>query len=82
MFARRAAAKKMALGFQAQAMRALGRWQAGAKEELPMPHYKCDPRWITVRFEGKCVRYKRAIRTGERAFYYPEDRALHCEAEE
>ncbi len=46
-----------------------------------MRRYKCDPRWITVRFEAKCVRCKRSIHPGERAFYYPEDRSLYCEVE-
>ena len=44
--------------------------------------YKCDPHWIAVRFEGECVRCKRPIRPGERAFYYPECRSLCCEAAE
>jgi hypothetical protein len=48
-----------------------------------MRRYKCDPRWITVRFEGStCAGCKRPIHTGERAFYYPEDRSLYCEGEE
>lgn len=47
-----------------------------------MRRYKCDPRWINVRFKGECVRCRRAIRTGERAFYYPEDRSLYCAAEQ
>lgn len=46
-----------------------------------MRRYKCDPRWIAVRFDGKCVRCKRQIHLGERAFYYPNDRSLYCEAE-
>ena len=47
-----------------------------------MPRYKCDPRWITVRFEGTCVRCKRSIHPGERAFYYTDDRSLYCAGEE
>jgi len=47
-----------------------------------MRRYKCDPRWINVRFKGECARCRRAIRTGEYAFYYPEDRSLYCAAEE
>jgi hypothetical protein len=73
----------MALGFQAQAMRALPQERTRApKGANAMRCYKCDPRWINVRFEGKCVRCKRPIHTGERAFYYPEDRSLYCEGEE
>ncbi len=44
--------------------------------------FQCDPRWITVRFRGECVRCRHAIRTGERAFYYPEGRSLYCKTEE
>ncbi len=47
-----------------------------------MPRYKCDPRWITVRFDGTCVRCKRSIHPGEPAFYYPRERSLYCEGEE
>jgi hypothetical protein len=47
-----------------------------------MPRYKSDPRWINVKFDGACVRCKRPIRRGERAFYFPEDRLLYCEREE
>ena len=48
-----------------------------------MRRYKCDPRCITVKFKGDtCVRCKRSIHPGERAFNYPEDRSLHCEAED
>ena len=48
-----------------------------------MRRYKCDPRWITVKFKGNtCVRCKRSIHPGEPAFYYPEDRSLYCEAED
>lgn len=47
-----------------------------------MPRYKYDPRWITVRFEGTCVRCKRSIHPEERAFYYTSDRSLYCAGEE
>jgi hypothetical protein len=46
-----------------------------------MRRHKCDPRWINVRFESRCVRCKRPIRAGERAFHYPEDRSLYCDGE-
>jgi hypothetical protein len=59
-----------------------GRWQAVAEGEMPMRRYKCDPHWITVRFEGECVRCKPPIRPGERAFYYRNEGSLYCEAEE
>ena len=47
-----------------------------------MARYRRDPRWIEVRFEGECAKCKRPIRRGERAFFYPEDRALYCDGEE
>jgi len=46
-----------------------------------MARYKCDPRWINVRFDGTCARCQRPVRHGERAFYYPEDRSLYCDGE-
>ena len=48
-----------------------------------MRHYKCDPRWITVRFKGSTyARCKRPIHPGERAFFYPEVRSLYCDGDE
>lgn len=48
-----------------------------------MRHYKCDPRWITVRFKGStCARCKRHIHPGERAFFYPEGRSLYCDGDD
>jgi hypothetical protein len=47
-----------------------------------MARYKCDPRWINVKFDGECARCERPVRCGERAFYYPEDRSLYCGGEE
>jgi hypothetical protein len=44
--------------------------------------YKGDPRWITVRSESICTRCRRRIYAGDRAFYYPEDRSLYCQAQE
>jgi hypothetical protein len=74
--------QKNGAGFPSPSHARPGRWQAGAKGERPMRRYKCDPRWINVRFEGECVHCKLQIRRGERAFYYPEDHSLYCEAEE
>jgi hypothetical protein len=38
-----------------------------------MRRYKCDPRWITVRFKGStCARCKGSIYPGGRAFFYPQ----------
>ena len=48
-----------------------------------MRHYKCDPRWITVRFKGStCAGCKRPIHPGERAFFYPEDRSIYCDSDD
>jgi hypothetical protein len=48
-----------------------------------MSRYKCDPRWIIVRFKVRtCGRYKRPIGLGERAFLYPEDRSLYCDGDD
>jgi hypothetical protein len=55
---------------------------SGRERRTAMRRYKCDPRWIKVRFEGECVRCKRPIHAEERAFYYREDHSLYCGAEE
>jgi len=48
-----------------------------------MSRYKCDPRWIRVRFNGNaCVRCKRPISLGAHAFFYPEERSLYCEGKD
>lgn len=48
-----------------------------------MPKYRADPYWIRVRFKGSaCVRCKRLIRPGGRAFYYPQGHALYCRSED
>ena len=45
-----------------------------------MAKYKCDPRWITVRFKGSaCADCKRPIQRGQRVFHYPQDRSLYCD---
>ncbi len=47
-----------------------------------MTRYKSAPGWITVKFKGNaCLRCKRQIHLGERAFYYPVDRSLYCDGE-
>jgi hypothetical protein len=39
-----------------------------------MSRYKCDPRWIRVRFKGNgCVRCKRPISLGACAFFTPRN---------
>ena len=41
--------------------------------------FKCDPKWIIVRYPAKCAKpdCEIPITPGERAFYYPEDRTLY-----
>jgi hypothetical protein len=41
--------------------------------------FKCDPKWITVRYPAKCAEpnCQTEIKSGERAFYYPGDKALY-----
>jgi len=41
--------------------------------------FKCDPKWITVRYPAKCAKpgCEVPITPGEPAFYYPEDRTLY-----
>lgn len=43
-----------------------------------MASYRGDPRWIEVRFDGRCAKRGcgAAIRRGEAAFYYPNGRQL------
>ena len=45
--------------------------------------FRCDPKWITVRYPARCAEpnYRTEINSGDRAFYYPSDKALydtHC----
>jgi hypothetical protein len=41
--------------------------------------FKCDPKWITVRHPAKCAEpnCQAEINSGERAFYYPGDKAVY-----
>jgi hypothetical protein len=41
--------------------------------------FKCDPKWITVRYPARCAEpnCQAEINSGERAFYYPNDKALY-----
>ena len=40
--------------------------------------FKCDPKWIDVRYPARCAEpnCQTEINSGERAFYYPSDKAL------
>jgi hypothetical protein len=44
--------------------------------------FKCDPKWITVRCPVRCAEpnCQTEINSGERAFYYPSDKALYATA--
>ena len=47
-----------------------------------MSRYKCDPRWITIKFEGNAAFVAGVpIHPGPRLLL-PEDRSLYCEAED
>jgi hypothetical protein len=41
--------------------------------------FKCDPKWITVRYPARCSEpnCQTEINSGERAFYYPGDKAVY-----
>ncbi len=41
--------------------------------------FKSDPKWITVRYPARCAEpnCQTEINSGERAFYYPNDKALY-----
>lgn len=41
--------------------------------------FKCDPKGITVRYPTRCAEpnCQTQINQGERAFYYPADRAVY-----
>ena len=41
--------------------------------------FKFDPKWIAVRYPVKCAEpnCQTEIKSGERAFYYPGDKALY-----
>ena len=41
--------------------------------------FKADPNWITVRYPARCAEpnCQTEINSGERAFYYPNDKSLY-----
>jgi hypothetical protein len=43
-----------------------------------MKHYDNDPRWINARFPGRCKECGRAIKRGDRAYYYPLTKSILC----
>ena len=40
-------------------------------------HHNRDPYALTARYDGQCAKCQRAIKRGERAFYYPNTRTLY-----
>jgi hypothetical protein len=53
---------------------------SGQKEKQIMRRrFKCDPKWITIRYPARCAEpnCQTGINSGERAFYYPSDKALY-----
>lgn len=38
-----------------------------------------DPRWITVKYGGTCGACSARVKKGDRAFYYPREKAMYCE---
>ena len=82
IWVRRAAAEDGA-GFSSTSHMRPGRWHAGAKGEprcvVTSAIQDGSPSSSRV---NTCLRCKRSIHPGERAFNYPEDRSLYCEAED
>jgi hypothetical protein len=53
---------------------------SGRKETPIMRRrFKRDPKWITVRYSTRCAEpnCQTEIKSGERAFYYPNEKALY-----
>ena len=48
-------------------------------EVIIMRSYRKDPYWTTARFVSKCRTCGRAIRKGERIYYYPAGRVVLCD---
>jgi hypothetical protein len=44
-------------------------------------YYAADPKWITVKYTGKCSRCHTVINAGTRAFYYPNGKRLYCSSD-
>lgn len=41
-----------------------------------------DPYWLECRSNLKCARCGAEIKRGDRAFYFPNTRTLHCEGDD
>jgi len=53
--------------------------EAGKEKQVMRRRFRCDPKWITVRYQAQCAEpnCQTEINSGERAFYYPNDKALY-----
>lgn len=45
-----------------------------------MARYKNDPRWITAKYAGKCIRCSNTTPKGAKLFYYPIGKSVYCAA--
>ena len=39
-----------------------------------------DPRWIVAKYKGRCAKCPALVKPGDRVFYWPASRELHCAA--
>jgi len=70
----------MLRGNESNTKHALPQERKRAEEKTDMRRrFKCDPKWITVRYTAKCAEPNcpTEINSGERAFYYSSDKALY-----
>ena len=42
-----------------------------------MARYSLDPKWITVKYSGSCVKCGTALERGSRAYYRPNGKHLY-----
>jgi hypothetical protein len=76
----RAARKKIGAGMKAKRSTPCPMTGSGRKEKHnDATQVQCDPKWITVRYPARCAEpnCQTPISAGDRAFYYPSDRALY-----
>ena len=70
----------MLRGNESNTKHALPQERKRAEGETTMRRrFKCDPKWITVRYPARCCEpnCQTQIKQGERAFYYSADRTLY-----
>src|SRR5208282_1155202 len=79
-FGLRGPREKCCAGMKATRSTPCRRSGSGRKEKQVMRRrFKCDPKWITVRYPARCAEpnCQAEINSGERAFYYPGDKAVY-----